>query len=400
MTSATMAPTTPRSTTLKPIQQDFSVRFTYDVHFTEGLFEASNPLLADVLTQIKTTSTQVLAVVDSGVAQAHPQLISQLKAYARQYSEAITLVAEPLIVPGGEIVKQSAEWVEKIQDAVNKTAICRHSYVMAIGGGAVLDMAGYAAATAHRGVRLIRIPTTVLAQNDSGVGVKNGINAFGKKNFLGAFAPPTLVFNDFDFLTKLGDRDWRSGIPEAVKVSLIRDIDFFNFVKTSASALAGRNMEAMKELVYRCAKHHVEHIGGYGDPFEKGSSRPLDFGHWAAHRLEHLTDYRLRHGEAVAIGIALDSTYSYLQGYLRVDECQQIIDTLKRLGFDLYAPELSNYLDQPDHPDSIFRGLSEFREHLGGELTIMLLDAIGHGFEVHEVNFEVYRQAIALLQES
>ncbi|MBE9059808.1 3-dehydroquinate synthase [cf. Phormidesmis sp. LEGE 11477] len=393
-------PKTQPKTQLKPLQQDFSVRFTYDVHFTQRLFDTDNPLLADVLTQIKTSSTQVFVVVDSGVAQAHPQLVSQIKAYARRYSEAITLVAEPLIVPGGEIVKQSAEWVEKIQDAVNRTAICRHSYVMAIGGGAVLDMAGYAAATAHRGVRLIRVPTTVLAQNDSGVGVKNGINAFGKKNFLGAFAPPTLVFNDFDFLKALGDRDWRSGIPEAVKVALIKDADFFSFIETSASALDRRNMEAMKELVYRCAKHHVEHIGGYGDPFEKGSSRPLDFGHWAAHRLEHLTDYALRHGEAVAIGIALDSTYSYLQGHLDIDSWQRILSTLQTLGFELYVPELSSYLNHPSHPDSIFRGLSEFREHLGGELTIMLLKAIGVGFEVHAVDFDVYRQAIALLQES
>ena len=271
---------------------------------------------------------------------------------------------------------------------------------MAIGGGAVLDMAGYAAATAHRGIRLIRVPTTVLAQNDSGVGVKNGINAFDKKNFLGTFAPPTLVFNDFDFLKALPDRDWRSGIPEAVKVSLIKDADFFGFIEAAAEDLARRDMQTMQTLIYRCAKHHVEHIGGYGDPFEKGSSRPLDFGHWAAHRLEHLTHYRLRHGEAVAIGIALDSTYSYLQGHLSATACWRIIDTLKALGFVLYAPELSNYIDYPDHPDSIFKGLSEFREHLGGELTIMLLDAIGHGFEVHTVDFELYAQAIAHLQTS
>ena len=154
----------------------------------------------------------------------------------------------------------------------------------------------------------------------------------------------------------------------------------------------------MQELVYRCAKHHLEHIGGYGDPFEKGSSRPLDFGHWAAHRLEHLTHYELRHGEAVAIGIALDTIYSYLMGYLGADECERVLQTLNALGFELFVPELRNYLNDADHPDSIFRGLSEFREHLGGELTIMLLDELGHGFEVHEVDFEVYKQAIGHLQ--
>lgn len=394
MTLTTIAP--PK---LQPLQQDFTVRFTYDVHFTQGLFRPSNPLLAEVLTQAKTSSTRVLPVIDSGVLETHPYLMDQLEVYAQQHPEAITLAAAPLVVPGGEGVKNSAEWVEKIHEAVHQTAICRHSYIMAIGGGAVLDMAGYAAATAHRGVRLIRVPTTVLAQNDSGIGVKNGINAFDKKNFLGAFAPPTLVLNDFDFLTTLDDRDWRAGISEALKVALIKDAEFFEFIETAAQALANRDMEPMQELIYRCAKHHLEHIGGYGDPFEQGSSRPLDFGHWAAHRLEHLTHYELRHGEAVAIGIALDSTYSYLQGHLDARGWQRIIDTLKTLGFDLFVPELLSQLDSLSHPDSLFRGLSEFREHLGGELTIMLLDKVGHGFEVHKVDFDQYRRAIALLQE-
>ncbi|MEM9161542.1 MAG: 3-dehydroquinate synthase [Cyanobacteria bacterium P01_F01_bin.4] len=393
-----MTPTTIAPPKLQPLQQDFAVRFTYDVHFTQGLFRPSNSLLADVLSAAKTSSTRVLPVIDSGVLEAHPYLIDQLEAYAQQHPESITLAAEPLVVAGGEVVKNSADWVEKIHDAVHKTAICRHSYIMAIGGGAVLDMAGYAAATAHRGVRLVRVPTTVLAQNDSGIGVKNGINAFGKKNFLGAFAPPTLVLNDFDFLTSLDDRDWRAGISEALKVALIKDAGFFEFIEAAAPGLANRDMESMQELIYRCAKHHLEHIGGYGDPFEQGSSRPLDFGHWAAHRLEHLTHYGLRHGEAVAIGIALDSTYSYLQGHIDARGWQRIIDTLKTLGFDLFVPELLSQLDNLSHPDSLFRGLSEFREHLGGELTIMLLDAVGHGFEVHSVDFDQYRRAISLLQ--
>jgi 3-dehydroquinate synthase len=205
--------------------------------------------------------------------------------------------------------------------------------VLGIGGGAVLDMVGYAAATAHRGIRLIRVPTTVLAQNDSGVGVKNGINAFGKKNFLGTFAPPYAVLNDIDFLTTLDDRDWRSGIAEAVKVALIKDANFFEFITTNAKALARRDMDSMQHLVYRCAQLHLNHIANSGDPFEKGSSRPLDFGHWAAHKLEQLTHYNLRHGEAVAIGIALDTTYSYMAGMLSRSDWQQVLETAENIRF-------------------------------------------------------------------
>lgn len=391
--------TVPAPPKLKPLQQEFTVRFSYDVHFTQGLFLPTNPLLADVLLQTNTSSTRVLPVIDSGILVAYPHLVEQIKAYAKFYPEALTLAAEPVVVPGGEVVKNSADWVDAIHDAVHKAAVCRHSYIMAIGGGAVLDMAGYAAATAHRGVRLIRVPTTVLAQDDSGIGVKNGINAFGKKNFLGAFAPPTLVLNDFNFLKTLDNRDWRSGIAEALKVALIKDRDFFADLEAAAPDLAQRDMDAMQMVVYRCAKHHMEHIAGYGDPFEQGSSRPLDFGHWAAHRLEHLTHYELRHGEAVAIGIALDSTYSYLQGHLAKQDWRRILDTLKILGFELFAPELRSHIDNVEHPDSLFKGLSEFREHLGGELTIMLLDSLGHGFEVHQVNFDDYRRAIALLED-
>jgi 3-dehydroquinate synthase len=261
-------------------------------------------------------------------------------------------------------------------------------------------MVGYAAATAHRGIRLIRVPTTVLAQNDSGIGVKNGINAFGKKNFLGTFTPAYAVLNDSEFLKTLGDRDWRSGIAEAVKVALIEDADFFEFITTNTEALVRRDMNAMQQLIYRCAQLHLEHIATSGDAFEAGSSRPLDFGHWAAHKLEQLTDYSLRHGEAVAIGIALDSTYSYLLGMLSWLEWQRILQTLKVLGFKLSVAELEQANRQLEGSRCLFQGLSEFREHLGGELTLMLLQRIGQGIEVHEVDLSLYKQAILLLAES
>ncbi|AUB34940.1 aroB, 3-dehydroquinate synthase [Nostoc flagelliforme CCNUN1] len=385
---------------LQPIHQRVSVTFNYEVYFTKNLFELKNPTLAQVITADgETKPKKVVAIVDAGILQHQPELVKQLVAYTNFYAEIVAIAAEPMIISGGEAAKNDHNLVEQIQQQIEAAGLCRHSYVLAIGGGAVLDLVGYAAATAHRGIRLIRVPTTVLAQNDSGVGVKNGINAFGKKNFLGTFAPPYAVINDSAFLTTLDDRDWRSGIAEAVKVALIKDASFFDYIHSHSAALARRDMDTMQQVIYRCAQLHLEHIANSGDPFEMGSSRPLDFGHWAAHKLEHLTNYRLRHGEAVAIGIALDSTYSYLVGLLDCSQWQRILSTLSALGFTLYVPELVEKLSQLEHPNCLFRGLTEFREHLGGELTLMLLQRIGKGIEVHEVDLLLYRQAISLLRE-
>lgn len=385
---------------LQPIHQRVSVSFNYEVYFTQNLFELKNPTLAQVITEDgETKPKKVVAVVDAGILQYQPELVKQLVAYTKFYAEILAIAAQPMIISGGEAAKNDPTLLEQIHELIEAAGLCRHSYLLAIGGGAVLDLVGYAAATAHRGIRLIRIPTTVLAQNDSGVGVKNGINAFGKKNFLGTFAPPYAVVNDSAFLTTLDDRDWRSGIAEAIKVALIKDANFFHFIHLHTAALVQRDMDTMQQIIYRCAQLHLEHIANSGDPFEMGSSRPLDFGHWAAHKLEHLTDYRLRHGEAVAIGIALDSTYSYLLGLLDYSEWQRILNTLLALGFTLYVPELAQKLSQLEHPHCLFRGLTEFREHLGGELTLTLLQRIGKAIEVHEVDLSLYRQAISLLRE-
>jgi 3-dehydroquinate synthase len=339
-------------------------------------------------------------IIDSGVAAHHPQLSTHIQAYVQQFPQVFILCTKPVVMPGGEACKNDPSLVEQIQKAVNDYGIDRHSYIVAIGGGALLDMVGFAAAVSHRGVRLIRIPTTVLAQNDSAVGVKNSINAFHKKNFLGTFAPPFAVLNDFDFLLTLDDRDWRSGIAEAIKVALIKDLDFWHFIKSHAQALAHRDMQAMQTLIYRCAQLHMEHIAG-GDPFEMGSSRPLDFGHWSAHKLEQLTNYELRHGEAVAIGIAMDSMYSHLAGMLTKAELDEILEVMEEVGFVLFSPVLLQKEEnlQQVTQFSVIKGLAEFREHLGGRLTITLLEKTGKGKEVNQIDSALVEKAIHLLQE-
>ena len=378
------------------LQQVFSVRFTYTVFFTERLFDKTNALLADFFKQQANDDTRkkLLFILDSGVVDTHPDLQSAIKAYFAQHSDIIDLIPDLLIIPGGEIAKNEPAFVEEIVDAVDKYGVDRHSYVVAIGGGSILDLVGYAAAISHRGIRHIRIPTTVLSQNDSGVGVKNGVNYRSKKNFLGAFVPPVAVFNDSHFLTTLNARDWRAGIAEAIKVALIKDATFFDWIEVNAQALAARDKVAMDYLIHRCAQMHLQHISG-GDPFEMGSSRPLDFGHWSAHKLEQLTNFELRHGEAVAIGIALDSLYSQQLGWLTGADTNRILTTLRTLGFSLYQPMLD-----ANNSEGILKGLAEFREHLGGQLTIMLLEGIGRGVEVHEMNPDLVRQAIATLKES
>jgi len=386
---------------MKSIKQEFTVPFSYRVEFTEHLFDPSNNLFAETVNPDNSSLTpRVLFVLDSGMYSCHTGLMDNITRYAEENAGKFSLVSEPVIIPGGERSKNDPGHVQMIIDAIEKADLDRHSYVAVIGGGAVTDTAGYAAAITHRGIRLIRIPTTVLAQNDAAVGVKNGVNAYGKKNFLGTFTPPVAVLNDFSFLNTLNDRQWRAGISEAVKVALIKDASFFEELESNADALKLRDKDAMESLIYRCAELHLEHISSSGDPFERGSSRPLDFGHWVAHKLEQLTDYRLLHGEAVAIGIVLDTIYSQLKGLISEEECNRIIDLFRNCGFTLYVPELESNLDDPSDKQSVLHGLQEFREHLGGELTIMLLDSIGKGVEVHEVDLTLYRKAIDILRSS
>ena len=376
---------------MRSIDQIFNVPFTYSVSFTSGVFRPENPLLAEsVRPAISASCKRALFIIDSAVDASHPRLQSQIESYCKAHSDVLHLASPPMVLPGGEAVKNDHEHLATILKAINDFRICRHSFVIAIGGGALLDVAGYAAATAHRGIRLIRIPTTVLAQNDSGVGVKNGINCFGKKNFLGAFAPPYAVINDWDFLHTLEQRDWIAGISEAVKVALIKDAAFYQFLKQHSRNLASRDMPAMQQLIRRCAELHMQHIAGRGDPFEFGASRPLDFGHWAAHKLEQMTSFQLRHGEAVAVGIALDVIYSSLIGSLPRSEANRILQLLIELDLPVYHQEMRNTA-------TLLEGLEEFREHLGGRLTITLLRGIGEGYEVHEIEREKMIQAISEL---
>ena len=379
------------------VEQCFQVAYRHRVFFTQAVFSAANPLLRDLLADGDAgRPRKVLVTLDEALATARPELAPGIEGYFASFGPSLCLVRPPMLIEGGERAKNSYFHVSEIHSQVERYGVCRHSYLVAVGGGAHLDVVGLAAATAHRGLRHVRVPSTTLAQADSGVGVKNGINAFGKKNFIGTFAPPFAVVNDFDLLTSLSTRDQRAGYVEAVKVALIRDRDFFEWIERTAPKLRAFETGPVRTLIHRCAELHVRHIATGGDPFETGSARPLDFGHWAAHKLEQLSEYRLRHGEAVAIGIALDVIYGRLRGLLTAAGAARVIQLLEGLGFELFAHELGHR--DPEGRRLVVRGLEEFREHLGGQLTVTLLSEIGRGVEVHSMEADLVELAIQELE--
>src|ERR1051325_8090228 len=218
------------------IERTIQVSYRHRVFFTRRAFDSANPVLRDALADGELKEQhKAFVVLDESLARAQPQLARDIEAYFAAFSESLKLVCPPCVIEGGERTKNSYFHVSEIHSHIDRYHIDRHSYVVAVGGGAILDMVGLAAAAAHRGCRHVRIPTTTLSQNDSGVGVKNGINAFGKKNFIGTFAPPFAVINDFDLLASLPERDKRAGYIEAVKVALIRDSAFFNQIERDAA---------------------------------------------------------------------------------------------------------------------------------------------------------------------
>lgn len=379
----------PQSVSRSSVDVDFKVAFTHRLRFTADVLGTDSDVLADLLESSESRIPRVQFWLDEHVASNNPDLRQRLHSFARKNHHRFQVVGNPQTVPGGEAVKNDVHVLERMLKVLNEADMDRRSYVVVIGGGAVLDAVGFAAAIAHRGLRLIRIPTTTLAQADSGIGVKNGVNLFQKKNWLGAFAVPWGVINDRGMLDTLSDRDFRCGFSEAVKVSLLKDADFFNRILCDAKSIAARGPECWP-VIEKSAEWHLRHITGGGDPFEMLEARPLDYGHWSAHKLEAMSNFELRHGEAVAIGVAVDTVYSSLVHGLPAEDADRVLSALEQLGLLLDHPALRQ-------TDELFKGLEEFRQHLGGRLTITMLEAIGHAINVHEIDRARMAEAIRIV---
>lgn len=364
------------------INASFSISWKHRVRFTnDACCDGTLDSIFETLAPIK-----ALPVFDRGVHASNPIVT---KALIKWFSENQHTFHEPIVVEGGEAAKNDMQVVDQVLCSINENNLCRRSCVLVIGGGAVLDAVGYATSIAHRGIPIVRMPSTTLAQCDSGIGVKNAVNYFGKKNFIGVFDPPFAVVNDFRLLDSLNDQHWVSGLSEAVKVALVKDADFFDEIESYAPQLVSRDSEAMVKVIKKSALLHLKHITAGGDPFERLDARPLDFGHWAAHKLEQMTGHSLAHGDAVSIGLAIDIRCSVGLGLLNDSVANRAITLLQSLGLPTAHCDMMQ--------DELIHGIEEFRQHLGGNLTLLMLKGIAEPIDVHALDAPVVRQALSEL---
>lgn len=382
---------------MKTLRQKLMVPYDFPVLFARDSFAPSNPGLCRAISRLgEARRHRTMVVIDKGIATAWPGLATRVRAYFRAHRSELELAGAVVVTPGGERAKTGLGGVSRMVELMSRRQLDRQSVVLIIGGGGLLDMVGLAASLVHRGLRVVRMPTTVVGQNDVGVGVKTGIDMNGNKNYLGTFAPPFAVINDFDFLDRLPDREWIAGIAEAFKVAMIRDRRFFATLCRNAKHLRRRDRAAMEHLVTECARLHLDHIRTGGDPFETGNARPLDFGHWSAHQLEVQSGYRLRHGEAVSIGIALDSYYALRKGLVPAREFAALITGLLDAGLPVWHRTLERR--DADGRLTLLTGLARFQEHLGGPLTITLPAPVGRRIEVHEMEPQLLLEGVAALK--
>jgi len=371
------------------LEYSIPVTFRHRAFFTRDAFCADNATLIDAFDSDNLCDKRILCLVEESVALDHPYLTAQAGVLFDIIAKESTVVT----LAGGELAKNSMHLVDQVHHLVDHHHIDRHSFIVCVGGGAFLDAVGFGAATAHRGIRLIRMPSTTLAQCDSGVGVKNGVNLFGKKNFNGSFAVPWAVVNDFSLLATQPAETRHIGLVEALKVGLIKDAAFVEFIASHVDELNAFDEATVEHVIKESARLHMEHIATGGDPFENGSSRPLDFGHWAAHKLEQMTNFEFSHAEAVAVGLTLDVLYSARSGLLDEAVAQRIIQLVRDLNYPTHHPAM---LDRSVTSGelTVLAGLTEFREHLGGQLTVCMLTAIGHGIDVHEIDHTLMDECI------
>ncbi|MBX2989940.1 MAG: 3-dehydroquinate synthase [Bacteroidetes bacterium] len=328
---------------------------SYGIEVQPGALES----LAAFILRLRPES-KVFLITDSHVEKLWGRTI-QRKSYEAGLETLL------LSFPAGEKSKH-LRTVHALHTQLLAADIRRDSLVVALGGGVVGDVAGYVAATVLRGVAYIHVPTTLLAQVDSSVGGKVGINHPRGKNLIGAFHQPLAVFIDPDVLKTLPQREFRSGLAEVVKIAAALDRRLFEFLERNAARMAKSNPKLLTTIISRCVALKAAVVEA--DEFESGLRKALNLGHTIGHAIESSTSYSINHGEAVALGLVAESTVAHRVGLLRSRELDRLISLLKTLGLPTRMPPLCN-------TPKFFSALSADKKSVGNSAKYVLLSRIG-----------------------
>ena len=344
---------------------------SYPIHIGPGVLSQSDLLLPHL------TSAKAVIVSNTTVAPLYADAVSASLRDAGVESSRILL-------PDGEQFK-NWETLNSIFDFLLERHCDRTSTLIALGGGVVGDITGFAAASYQRGIPFIQIPTTLLAQVDSSVGGKTAINHPRGKNMIGAFYQPELVLADTEVLSTLPDRELRAGLAEVIKYGLIRDLPFLEWLEENLDHLLARKPEALAFAIARSCKNKAEVVSA--DEHEKGERALLNLGHTFGHAIEAGMGYGVwLHGEAVAAGTMMAAELSFRLGWLDADDLERIEDLFRRAGLPTVGPEMgtTKYLELMQHDKKV----------QNGKMNLILLEQIGRAVSTNSASAEHVSDAI------
>ena len=347
-----------------------SPNISYDIHIGAGLLRSCAPFLSPLLKR-----PFVAIVTDENVAQAHLENLTQTLD-----SAGISHVTK--IIPPGEASKSFTE-LETLVDWLLDNKVERQDMVIAFGGGVIGDLTGFAASTLRRGVRFTQIPTTLLAQVDSSVGGKTGINVPQGKNLVGAFHQPSLVLADLDVLQTLPDREFRAGYAEIVKYAAICDRPFFDWLESNLDALNNRDNQALSYAIAKSCQTKADIVAQ--DEKEHGARALLNLGHTFAHAYENLTGYsdNLLHGEAVGLGMAQVAHLSVDLGLCPETDAQALVNHLASAGLPISQTDVKG---GPFEATNLVNAMAQDKKVSQGVMTFILMKAIGKAFITNDVS--------------
>jgi len=363
----------------KAIQQyhvDLGER-SYDIHIESGCL----PRIGEQLLALFGQARRCLIISNDVVA---PLYLETVQASLQTAGWAVS----SFIMPDGEQHKNITQW-SLMMDTLMDSKLSRNEPIIALGGGVVGDMTGFAASCYRRGIPFIQIPTTVLAQVDSSVGGKTAINHPHGKNMIGAFYQPKLVWIDPQVLNTLEQNQVRAGLAEVIKYGLIRDADFFSWLQDHMTALLSLDTQTISETILRSCAHKAEVV--MADETEQGQRALLNLGHTFGHAIESMTHYtRYLHGEAVALGTIMAARLSEQLGFAKQGLETQVVDIFKQAELPTVVPQFS--------ADDWLGAMGHDKKNIGSLIRYILLRDIGNAFIAEDVSDADIRKLIKSFQ--